>query len=214
MWMLAATVAGAADLVLDEAAGIHGACPAPGAGGRVFGTTWWPVGFSPDGAFASVALTTGDALDEWVFRVQSLVTDQELAAVRWSEPTDRTVAGFLAHDREAIAAALTAHGIAPSEAVLATLPAKRGERTYAVTTRAEPDEDPELPGRWVTTISDGTGSKVLDQRPARSVAVTGWLVSRSEPRAAVVLTQEQAAFEGTVNCRIVVVGAHLETGFR
>jgi hypothetical protein len=181
------------------------------------GVEWQALGFSPAGAFASLAYQHDDVVPGWIFTIQSLVDDRTLATVTWKDPEGEKPSreAFLARERAQIDAALQAHGI-----VVAPQPAPSpfplqlpdGDALHVSQEQGPQDDYPHVPIRtWLH--SQRHGKKRVDARTAADSAVVGYLRSPFEERVALLLVVWEPAFEGTVNCRIRAVGAHLSTGW-
>jgi len=216
------TSAAAPDLVAVFASvtplgGPSGHCPDPAGppDGRLHGSTWWPLGFSPEGAFAYATFSDSDMGGRGGGGgVVSLVDDKLLGSVAPSmaEPSPEA---FLAAQRSAIEALLAKHDIELGVLGMQPLPWRHEGAELAVHTDdiGDPRDHPHHRFR-VTATRSGRGAKEIATLSAAKAEPLGVLSSPYEPRAAVVMLVHQVRPEATLDCRIRVVGTHLESGFR
>jgi len=202
-----------------------------------------PLGFSPKGALALLYETEDDAVGGylWSVSVKDLATDETLYAERWSPETFDAIGGraeLWALRSPDLAPGIEAHGIpwpalpadGPGVTGLEAFPLVRGGDAYTVEVHLQPvQSDPRDPVKSriavVSLRSAQRGTKEIGSLAVTShedlgfttsapQAVGAWL-SPHEPRIAVVLTTVHRGWEGPPHRRSwVVLGAHLERGFR
>ena len=197
--------------------GPSGHCPDPAGGpdGRLHGSSWWPLGFSPEGAFAYAAFSHSDMGGRrWAVGVVSLVDDKLLGSVA-SSMAEPTPEAFVAAQRPGIEALLAKHDIELAVLPMQPLPWRHEGAELAVHADdiGDPRDHPHHRFR-VTATRSGRGAKEIATLSAAKAEPLGVLSSPYEPRAAVVMLVHQVRPEATLDCRIHVVGTHLESGFR
>ena len=221
LWSVSSLAAPLEETLAQTAAlgGPSGHCPHPGQPDRTglgtYGTAWYPVGFSPSGAFASLSYEDNDASPRWVLTVQSLVDDKPLAALSWDDPEGArpSLESVLAGDRERITSTLQSYGIVASLLQPSAFPLVLPDGASILASQEEKALDDNPSVEIQTWLRRGDQQKRIDRRAARSSSVIGYLRSPYEERLAVLLVVRTWGFEGTTDCRIHATGAHIQTGF-
>lgn len=202
---------------------------------EVLPRAFYPIGFSPAGAFAAITSEVADGRGgvEWRFFVVDLDDDRVLASVVHhderadAKPSD--LAAFLSARRAEVERALAAHGVVV-DAPRALSPAAFSRDGTAYEARARRGaartaaEFPKERVAWDVVVEKrGAGEKKIGAVEAQrqdgvdyffAPMIQGVLVSPREPRAAVVVAQPTRGFEGPPNgTRFVVLGARLDARF-
>ncbi len=214
---LAGELTGDADASLSTLSEVLGPAPT----GQL-ASSLYPVGFSPQGAFAWYAEWADEAVGGylWSFVVTDLVTDGELARVDWSgerlgELTDR--AAVMGAEGARFLGLLGEHGVEISApAALQPLPYRHRDASFEVVAEAS-DEDGVFD--LVLVSSEGGRKRLggvdthahLSRQDLAPPSAAGVIVSPHEPRLVVVVAFERPGYEGPPNVRsFSLLGAHLQ----
>lgn len=192
-------------------------------------TAFYPVGWSPEGAFAFVLYKdSSEGCGDCTFFdlvVQDLVTDKVVEKLEWNRPGAQVpLEDLWASHLPEITEKLTEAGIEPpSDFAFQRPPVTHGDHRIHFDVQTQEVDEDEGGGFYrfrsaeLRARQEGGGTKTIwkdEELQAMGLEVAGVFTSPHEPRGAVVLSVLYRGFEGAGSAGTFrVVGCHLEAGF-